>query len=113
MKKENEYKRFQKPKFVLTNETRFYLATRDITNTDETDLFLIASLYLPIKKGGTLLVPHTEVAAFEDSDSAAVYRDTVSAMGRINAKSGVGQAFEKEIKAFQEMVIFAENDQER
>ena len=102
---------FKNPKFVLTNETRFYLATRDITNTDESDLFLIASLYLP--KGGTLLVPHTEVAAFEDSDSAAVYRDTVSAMGRINAKSGVGQEFEKEIKAFQEMVIYAENDQER
>lgn len=104
---------FKKPAFVLTNETRFYLATQNITNTDETNLYMIASLYLPVRKDGISLAKHIEVAAFDDSTSADIYHDTVSAMCRVNAQSDTGQEYKKEIARFNNTVFFAENDQER
>ena len=113
MKKAKDTERFKRPQFVLTDEARFYLATRDITNTDETDLFFIASLYLPRQKGRILFSPRTEVAAFEDSTSADIYHNTVSAMCRVNARSDIGQEYKEEIERFNQMVFSAESDQER
>ena len=113
MKKAKDTERFKRPQFVLTDEARFYLATRDVSDDNESDLFFIASLYLPRQKGGTLFSPRTEVAAFEDSTSADIYHNTVSAMCRVNAQSDIGQEYKKEIERFNQMVFSAESDQER
>lgn len=77
----------KKPKFVLTDETKFYLATKDITDTENDDLFFIASLFLPVKKPNVIVLdPHTEIATFDDAESASIYHDTVSKMAQVHAQ---------------------------
>ena len=75
----------KKPRFVLTDEAKFYLATKDITNDD--DLFFIASLFLPVKKGTIFLQPFTEIATFDDAESASIYHDTVAKMAKIHEQT--------------------------
>ena len=78
----------KKPKFVLTDETKFYLATKDITDTENDDLFFIASLFLPVKKPNVIVLdPHTEIATFDDAESASIYCETVSKMVKIHEET--------------------------
>lgn len=79
-------KTIKKPKFILTDEAKFYLATKDITNDDD-DLFFIASLFLPVKKGTIFLQPFTEIATFDDAESASIYHDTVAKMAKIHEQT--------------------------
>ena len=74
----------KKPKFVLTDEAKFYLATKDITDENDDGLFFIASLFLPAKKGVVTLDPYTEIATFDDAESAMIYHDTVAKMAKIH-----------------------------
>ena len=78
----------KKPKFVLTNEAKFYLATKDITDENDDDLFFIASLFLPVKKPNVIVLdPHTEIATFDDAESAHIYYETVAKMAKIHAET--------------------------
>lgn len=78
--------KIKSPKFVLTDESRFYLATRDVTDTENDDLFFVASLFLPVKKSTIVLQPYTEIAAFDDAESASVYHDVVSKMAQVHSQ---------------------------
>lgn len=86
----------KKPKFVLTDETKFYLATKDISN-EESDLFFIASLFLPAKKGTIYLQPFTEIATFDDAESATIYYETVSKMAEVHKATEGGYGIHAEI----------------
>ena len=80
--KNNEIK---KPRFVLTDEAKFYLATKDITDTDKDDMFFIASLFCPVKRANVIVLePHTEIATFDDAESASIYYETVSKMVKVH-----------------------------
>ena len=85
MKKDKTGTTIKKPRFVLTDESRFYLATKDVTGEDD-DLFFIASLFLPAGRGTVHLDPHTEIATFDDAESASIYHDTVSKMAQVHAQ---------------------------
>lgn len=84
MKKDKKSTTIKKPRFVLTDEAKFYLATKDITGENENGLFFIASLFLPSNKGVVLLEPHTEIATFDDAESASIYYDTVAKMVEVH-----------------------------
>ena len=78
---------FKKPRFVLTDEAKFYLATKDVTDVDNDDMFFIASLFLPVKKTNVVILdPHTEIATFDDAESATIYHETVAKIVKIHEK---------------------------
>ena len=99
----------KKPKFVLTNATKLYLATKELEYDSAEGLFFIASLFLPINKGFVPLNPCTEVAAFDDALSAVVYRETIDNMAKLNLQSAVGKDYVDLAAAFVE----AYNENER
>ena len=93
--------KIKSPKFVLTDESRFYLATKDMTDVDNDDLFFIASLFLPVKKSTIVLQPYTEIAAFDDAESASVYHDVVSKMAQVHSKMEDFGIYKQMIEKFQ------------
>ncbi len=99
MSKQKPNTSIKKPRFVLTDEHRFYLATKEISVENPDGLFFIASLFLPSGKGafGTL---HTEVATFDDGESAVVYRETIAAMAAVNAETATGAIFQEYVSKF-------------
>ena len=96
----SENNRIKKPRFVLTDEAKFYLATKDITGENEDDLFFIASLFLPAKKGTIVLEPHTEIATFDDPESAMIYHETISKIVQIHKQTDDFGIYESAIKKF-------------
>ncbi len=91
----------KKPKFVLTNEAKFYLATKDMTDENDDGLFFIASLFLPAKKTNVVVMdPRTEIATFDDAESANIYCQTISKMAQINAQTAVFNAHQDVIDKF-------------
>ncbi|MBO4683623.1 MAG: hypothetical protein J5611_03570 [Alphaproteobacteria bacterium] len=99
MSKQKPSTSIKKPRFVLTDEHRFYLATKEISTENPDGLFFIASLFLSNGKGasGTL---HTEIATFDDADSAVIYRETVAAMAVVNAETALGTMFQERVSKF-------------
>ena len=93
----------KKPKFVLTNEAKFYLATRELSNENGDGLYFIASLFLPVKNGSILAQAYNEVATFDDADSAMIYRETVANLCQVNlTTTAVGREFAKIAEEFKE-----------
>jgi len=71
-----------KPKLVLNDATKFYLATQDLDNED--GLFVVASLFCPRNGGQITVNPITEVAIFENSDAAVYYSTALRGFCEIN-----------------------------
>lgn len=97
--KENKKEVIKKPILTLNSTTKFYLATREITN-EEDDLFFIISLFMPVKNGSVFNQAITEISTFEDAKSASVYYQTLSKYCAVNAKTQIGQSVEDAIKDF-------------
>lgn len=87
MQKDKPNKPIKKPRFVLTDEARFYLAVKDVTGENDDGLFFIASLFLPVGKGTVYLEPRTEIATFDDAESSMIYHDTISKMAKVHAQT--------------------------
>ena len=100
MKKNKTNPSIKKPRFVLTDETRLYLATKELSEESPDGLFFIVSLFWPVKQGAQPAVPRTEVATFDDAESAVIYRETVAAMCRANAKSAFAEMCKDFIEKF-------------
>ena len=97
--KENKKEVIKKPILTLNSATKFYLATRELTN-EEDDLFFIISLFMPVKNGSVVAQAVTEILTFEDANSANVYYQTLSKYCAVNAKHQIGQSVENAIKDF-------------
>lgn len=76
------------PTLTINDRTKFYLAADDVTPADSEN-FLIASLYLPrdTKTGQIMLVPQTEVSAFEKPEWAVLYKESIECLCKINKNS--------------------------
>lgn len=98
--KETNNNNIKKPKLVLNNATKLYLATKELEYDSAEGLFFIASLFLPITKGFVPLNPCTEVAAFDDALSAIVYRETIDNMAKLNLASTMGKEYADLAAAF-------------
>ena len=97
----------KKPRLVLNDNQKFYLATKEISN-GETDLFCIISLFLPVNKGMiTASEAHTEISAFDDADSAAIYRETLEQYCRFNTKTNLGRTCKAAIEEFEKSAKMA------
>ena len=97
--KENKKEVIKEPILTLDSTTKFYLATRELTD-EEDDLFFIASLFMPVENGIVFNRAVTEISTFEDAKSADVYYKTLSKHCAINVKSQIGKSAEKAIKDF-------------
>lgn len=97
--KENKKEVIQKPILTLNSATKFYLATRELTN-EEDELFFIISLFMPVKNGLVFNQAFTEISTFEDAKSANVYLQTLSKYCTVNAKTQIGQSVKDAIKDF-------------
>ena len=88
MKKQNEQiKPIRKPKLVLNNATKLYLASKEVSDGEVDDLFFILALFLPVNKGNFVLQPQTEMMTFDDAESARIYSETLSKYCAYNAKT--------------------------
>lgn len=99
MQKQKTTTSIKRPRFVLTDMTRFYLATKELSEQSPDGLFFIVSLFLPKLKNGILEL-HTEVATFDDAESALIYRETVAAMAATNVKTVQATMFKEQINNF-------------
>ena len=77
----------KQPILVLNNATKFYLATHEVNPEDPSDWFFYISLFYPVKNGKIIEQPQTEIVAFDDAKSAAVYYETLRHFCEFNAKN--------------------------
>ena len=89
-------------KYVLShyNDDGAWL-DKDMTDVNNDDLFFIASLFLPVKKSTIVLQPYTEIAAFDDAESASVYYDVVSKMAQVHSQMEDFGRYKQMIEKFQ------------
>jgi len=80
----------KRPKVVINNLTKLYIATKEITDDNNGDLFFIMSLFLPVKDGVTYLRPQTEIEAYDDAEYFCNYYQTLSHYCAVNAKTTIG-----------------------
>lgn len=67
----------QKPRLVLNNTAKFYLATTEVNPENPSDWFFFISLFYPVKNGRIMQQPQTEITTFDDAESAAIYYETL------------------------------------
>lgn len=77
----------KKPRLVLNDATKFYLATHEVVTEDISDLFFFISLFYPVKDGRIFERPQTEITTFDDAESAAIYYETLQRLCAFNAKN--------------------------
>lgn len=91
--------RLKKPVLVLNDVNKFYLATTEITNS-ESDLYIILSLFLPVKNGRRVYQLYTEAVAYDDAESAARNLEVLSRYCGYNVTSEDAEPFQQQIKDF-------------
>ena len=84
MKKQNEQiQPIKRPRLVLNNATKLYLASKEIS-TENDDCFFIMSMFLPKnQKRGDL---QTELMVFDDAESASIYGQALEKYSNFNVK---------------------------
>ena len=85
-KKETNKGLIKKPRLVLNSATKFYLATTEVNPENPSDWFFFISLFYPVKNGMIIQQPQTEITTFDDSESAAIYYETMVHYCDFNAK---------------------------
>ena len=103
MKNTNEQnKPIRKPKLVLNNATKLYLASKEISDENVDDLFFVLALFLPVNKGNIILQPQTEMMTFDDVESARIYSETLSKYCAYNAKTQPAKMAQFAIEEFKQ-----------
>lgn len=87
MKKNINKNTIKRPRLVLNNATKFYLAITEFDPESTSDLFFFISLFYPVKNGSIKLIPQTEITTFDDAESAAIYYDTLVRYCEFNARN--------------------------
>jgi hypothetical protein len=89
-KKETNKGLIQKPRLVLNNTAKFYLATHEVNS--ESDWFFFISLFYPVKNGRIMQQPQTEITTFDDAESAAIYYETLVHYCEFNSRVQYNEA---------------------
>ena len=76
-KKTTNKSAIKKPRLVLNNTAKFYLATHEVNPENPSDWFFFISLFYPVKDGRIMQQPQTEITTFDDAESAAIYYETL------------------------------------
>ncbi len=73
----------KRPRLVLNNATKLYLASKEIS-TENDDYFFIMSLFLPKNQKHNDL--QTELMVFDDPESASIYGQALEKYSNFNVK---------------------------